>query len=281
MGTWVRSSLELPGPPRRPGRGRHLPAQPVPAPRLCLRRGSGPLGSGPPGGGAVCAPALLAGLPPAGDGRLPGHRHRRLPPPGRRLAGRPGGGRRLEGKAARATRSSTPACASWPGRGGCTNGPGSSWPWPPSHQGPVPGLADRGRPLPRPALRRGHSEQLGNWQRVAGTGNDTRPDRVLNPLRQAARFDPDGDYVRRHVPELAGVDGAAVHEPWKLPGGRRRSLDYPEPIVDHAEAATLRRSRRPASISPTVASTRRGPAPAVDAKLCIVPRLVCKGTSNR
>ena len=55
----------------------------------------------------------------------------------------------------------------------------------------------------------------GNWQWVAGTGNDTRPNRVFNPTRQAHRFDPNGDYVRRRV-ELAGIDGGAVHEPWKL-----------------------------------------------------------------
>ena len=43
----------------------------------------------------------------------------------------------------------------------------------------------------------------GNWQWVAGTGNDTKPYRGFNPVRQAERFDPDGDYVRRWVPELA------------------------------------------------------------------------------
>ena len=52
----------------------------------------------------------------------------------------------------------------------------------------------------------------GNWQWVAGTGNDTRPNRVFNPLRQAERFDPHGDYVRRYVPELAGIEGSAVHD---------------------------------------------------------------------
>jgi deoxyribodipyrimidine photo-lyase len=54
---------------------------------------------------------------------------------------------------------------------------------------------------------------VGNWQWMAGTGNDTRPNRVLNPLRQARRFDPNGDYVRRYVPELAHIEGGAVHEP--------------------------------------------------------------------
>jgi deoxyribodipyrimidine photo-lyase len=84
----------------------------------------------------------------------------------------------------------------------------------------------------------------GNWQWVAGTGNDTRPNRVLNPVRQARRFDPSGDYVRRYLPELDGVQGPAVHEPWRLDPGARRGLDYPEPIVHHAEAARAVRARR-------------------------------------
>jgi deoxyribodipyrimidine photo-lyase len=74
-----------------------------------------------------------------------------------------------------------------------------------------------------------------NWQWVAGTGTDTRPSRVLNPLRQAERFDPDGGYVRRYVPELAEIEGPAVHTPWNLPAEVRARLNYPEPIVDLAE----------------------------------------------
>jgi deoxyribodipyrimidine photo-lyase len=84
----------------------------------------------------------------------------------------------------------------------------------------------------------------GNWQWVAGTGNDTRPNRVLNPLRQAERFDPSGDYVRRYIPELAGVDGASVHRPWELDPDRRALLDYPAPIVDLAAAAAGFRQAR-------------------------------------
>jgi deoxyribodipyrimidine photo-lyase len=71
-----------------------------------------------------------------------------------------------------------------------------------------------------------------NWQWVAGTGTDTRPSRVLNPLRQAERFDSDGAYVRRYLPELAGIEGPAVHTPWKLPDDVRKGLNYPAPIVD-------------------------------------------------
>ncbi|MBN0043776.1 deoxyribodipyrimidine photo-lyase [Streptomyces actuosus] len=74
-----------------------------------------------------------------------------------------------------------------------------------------------------------------NWQWMAGTGTDTRPNRVLNPLAQAKRYDPDGAYVRRWVPELAGVPGAAVHEPWKLSGAQRTALSYPDPVVDLPE----------------------------------------------
>jgi deoxyribodipyrimidine photo-lyase len=88
------------------------------------------------------------------------------------------------------------------------------------------------------------ANNVGNWQWVAGTGNDTRPNRVLNPLRQARRFDPGGDYVRRHVPELAGVAGAAVHEPWRLRAAERRALRYPGPIVELDSAARELRARR-------------------------------------
>ncbi len=73
------------------------------------------------------------------------------------------------------------------------------------------------------------ASNAGNWQWVAGTGNDTRPNRRFNLQRQAGRFDPDGDYVRRYVPELAGVPGSGVHAPWRLP---RRPHGYPEPLID-------------------------------------------------
>ncbi|MEU5403024.1 deoxyribodipyrimidine photo-lyase [Streptomyces sp. NPDC005963] len=74
-----------------------------------------------------------------------------------------------------------------------------------------------------------------NWQWVAGTGTDTRPNRVLNPLAQARRFDPKGDYVRRWVPELADLPGAKIHRPQELGDRERARLDYPEPLVDPAE----------------------------------------------
>jgi deoxyribodipyrimidine photo-lyase len=90
------------------------------------------------------------------------------------------------------------------------------------------------------------ANNAGNWQWVAGTGNDTRPNRVFNPLRQAKRFDPEGDYVRRYVPELAGIDGSVVHEPWRIGPLERGAIDYPDPIVDHVEAAAELQARRTA-----------------------------------
>jgi deoxyribodipyrimidine photo-lyase len=67
------------------------------------------------------------------------------------------------------------------------------------------------------------------WQWAAGTGTDAAPYfRVFNPTTQAHRFDADGEYVRRWVPELRALDGGAVHEP-----GARRPAEYPAPMVDH------------------------------------------------
>ena len=76
----------------------------------------------------------------------------------------------------------------------------------------------------------------GNWQWVAGTGNDTRPNRTFNPLRQALRFDPDGTYVRRWVPELASVPGPRVHTPWALDPAERDRLEYCKPLAAPARA---------------------------------------------
>jgi deoxyribodipyrimidine photo-lyase len=86
------------------------------------------------------------------------------------------------------------------------------------------------------------ANNAGNWQWVAGTGNDTRPNRVLNPVRQAERFDPEGRYVQRYLPELESVRGKAIFRPWLMAGFER--LDYPEPIVDHDEAAAAFRIQR-------------------------------------
>ncbi|MGW0996039.1 cryptochrome/photolyase family protein [Streptomyces sp. NPDC002523] len=87
-----------------------------------------------------------------------------------------------------------------------------------------------------------------NWQWVAGTGTDTRPNRVLNPVAQGRRYDPDGTYVRRWVPELrnvAGSAGRAVHEPWRLRGPEREAArGYPDPIVALADGLARFRHAR-------------------------------------
>ncbi|KGH47437.1 deoxyribodipyrimidine photolyase [Modestobacter caceresii] len=71
------------------------------------------------------------------------------------------------------------------------------------------------------------------WQWVAGTGTDASPYyRVFNPITQGKKFDPDGSYVKRWVPELRDLDPKHVHEPWTAPGGV--PAGYPEPVVDHA-----------------------------------------------
>ena len=70
------------------------------------------------------------------------------------------------------------------------------------------------------------------WQWVAGTGTDASPYfRVFNPVTQGEKFDPDGSYVRRWVPELAHLPGKAAHTPWDHEDGYAKG--YPERIVDH------------------------------------------------
>jgi deoxyribodipyrimidine photo-lyase len=79
------------------------------------------------------------------------------------------------------------------------------------------------------------SQNDGNWQWVAGTGADAQPfHRIFSPLRQGERFDPEGEYVRRWVPELARVPARRVHEPWTLTPIERRAIcpGYPPPVVD-------------------------------------------------
>ena len=86
-------------------------------------------------------------------------------------------------------------------------------------------------------------QNAGNWQWAAGTGLDAAPyNRIFNPVLQGRRFDPEGAYVRRWVPELAGLTGAAVHEPWTAgpldlaAAGVVLGDTYPAPIVDLGES---------------------------------------------
>jgi deoxyribodipyrimidine photo-lyase len=99
----------------------------------------------------------------------------------------------------------------------------------------------------------------GGWQWAASTGTDAQPYfRIFNPITQSERFDPDGAYIRRFVPELAAVASKWIHAPWKMPplaqaeAGIEIGRDYPEPIVDHdaarriaLELFTVRVGRKP------------------------------------
>jgi deoxyribodipyrimidine photo-lyase len=82
------------------------------------------------------------------------------------------------------------------------------------------------------------ANDVGGWQWAASTGTDAQPYfRVFNPTTQGERYDPDGEYIRRFVDELADVPADAIHEWPDLDAGQRTALapGYPDPIVDHAE----------------------------------------------
>lgn len=83
----------------------------------------------------------------------------------------------------------------------------------------------------------------GGWQWSAGVGTDAAPYfRIFNPVLQAKKFDPKGDFVRRWVPELENVPDQYIHTPWLMPesaqraSGCRLNRDYPLPILEHSEA---------------------------------------------
>ena len=90
----------------------------------------------------------------------------------------------------------------------------------------------------------------GGWQWAASTGCDAQPwFRIFNPVTQSEKFDAEGRFIRRYVPELAGVPQEFIHAPWKMSAagqaacGMRIGHDYPAPVVDHAaaRARTLQR----------------------------------------
>jgi len=71
----------------------------------------------------------------------------------------------------------------------------------------------------------------GGWQWSASTGCDAQPYfRIFNPVTQSRKFDPEGEFIRRWVPELANLDAQAIHWPH---GGMFAPRDYPAPVVDH------------------------------------------------
>lgn len=87
------------------------------------------------------------------------------------------------------------------------------------------------------------ANNAGNWQWVAGCGADAAPFfRVFNPILQGEKFDPEGAYVRRYVPELEKLSNRWIHKPWEAPDEVLRQArvtlgkDYPRPIVDHGAA---------------------------------------------
>ena len=87
------------------------------------------------------------------------------------------------------------------------------------------------------------AQNCGNWQWVAGTGFDAAPYfRVFNPVLQSKKFDPEGRYIRRWVPELEGLSNTEIHTPWEHDQITLDRYDvmlgetYPFPIVNHADA---------------------------------------------
>jgi deoxyribodipyrimidine photo-lyase len=83
----------------------------------------------------------------------------------------------------------------------------------------------------------------GGWQWTAGTGTDAAPYfRIFNPMLQSAKFDPNGDYTRRWIPELRNIDAKDIHAPWEK---GIRVNGYPErPIVKRDKERTLQAYRR-------------------------------------
>jgi deoxyribodipyrimidine photo-lyase len=86
------------------------------------------------------------------------------------------------------------------------------------------------------------ASNMHGWQWVGGSGTDPAPYfRIFNPVTQGGKFDPDGTYIRRWVPELADVDPRYVHQPWTDPAGPPPG--YPAPVVDHATERTVALAR--------------------------------------
>ena len=87
------------------------------------------------------------------------------------------------------------------------------------------------------------ANNTGNWQWVAGSGFDSAPYfRIFNSVIQGERFDADGAYVRKWVPEIAALPGRYLHKPWEAPetvlaeAGIRLGETYPLPVVEHKHA---------------------------------------------
>ena len=71
-----------------------------------------------------------------------------------------------------------------------------------------------------------------NWQWVSGSGADAAPYfRIFNPITQSKKFDPEGEYIKKYVPELKDLPAQYIYEPWKLD-----NINYPKPIIDLSES---------------------------------------------
>ena len=78
-----------------------------------------------------------------------------------------------------------------------------------------------------------------SWQWVAGCGADAAPYfRIFNPVLQSQKFDSNGDYIRRWVPELSSLNKDVIHAPWESTSGASiySSIHYPKPIINHSES---------------------------------------------
>ena len=87
------------------------------------------------------------------------------------------------------------------------------------------------------------ASNVGGWQWAASTGCDAQPwFRIFNPVTQSQKFDRQGEFIRQYLPQLSGLDARDIHAPWLVPAGdlAARGIvlgrDYPEPVVDHAQA---------------------------------------------
>jgi len=90
------------------------------------------------------------------------------------------------------------------------------------------------------------SANNGGWQWAASTGCDAQPwFRIFNPITQSKKFDPQGKFIRKYIPELAKCSDKEIHAPWQIPSHRQKSIgvvigaNYPAPLVDHAAQRVL------------------------------------------
>jgi deoxyribodipyrimidine photo-lyase len=87
------------------------------------------------------------------------------------------------------------------------------------------------------------ASNVGGWQWAASTGCDAQPwFRIFNPVTQSQKFDRQGAFIRRYLPQLAKLDARAIHAPWLVPADALEACgivlgrEYPQPVVDHAQA---------------------------------------------